>query len=139
MKKITKRPDGSVKVETVNTKPSRTQQQFKDETDVNLIVAKYEKTGQFARSTAKTGQYADFSEIKDYQSMLNTVIEAQNAFQELDAKTRYRFDNDPAKLIAFMQDASNYDEGVKLGIYEPKKAQEPIKNELNEQKTAPSA
>lgn len=125
MQKITKRADGSLNIETINNEPSMTQQQFKDETDINLIVEKYSKSGQFPQY-GKIGIYADYSEIKDYQGMLQTVMDAQESFNQLDAKVRYKFQNDPAQLIKFMQDPKNHDEGVKLGIYNPKPPKEEI-------------
>lgn len=116
MQKITKRSDGSVRVQTVNSEKSLTQQQFKDECDINNIMKKYEQTGEFLHLTKKQGQYADFSEIQDYQAMYDTVIKAEEAFMTLPAETRLRFQNNPGKLIEFIQDEKNYEEGVKLGI-----------------------
>lgn len=108
-----------VSVETVNNEPSKTQQQFKDECDINNIMAKYATTGQFLHVTSKQGQYADFSSITDYREMLDQVAYAQEAFAQLPANVRYKFNNDPAELLNFVQDKKNYDEGVKLGLINP--------------------
>lgn len=126
-----------VRVSTVNNEESRTQQQFKDQCDVNLIVAKYKKTGEWLHLTRKQGIYADVSEITDYHEATQKVLNAQTAFAALPSHLRNRFQNDPAQLLAFLQDPKNYDEGVSLGLFEPKPAAQPdpIKNELNEQKT----
>ena len=45
MKVIEKRKNGSIRVYTVNNEPSMTDQQFKDDCDVNSIVNKFTKTG----------------------------------------------------------------------------------------------
>lgn len=119
-KKITKEPSGRVRVQTINELPSMAQQQFKDECDINNIMKKYQSTGQFLHTTSKQGRYADFSDIKDYQEMLDTVRYADAAFLELPAQVRARFQNNPAELLSFLQDKSNYDEGVKLGLLQPK-------------------
>lgn len=111
---------GRVSVVTVNKEPSKTQQQYKDECDVNNIMKRYQQTGEIHHLNRSQGVYADLSEIKDYQSMLNTVLAAQETFEALPANVRARFENNPAKLIEFVQDTKNLDEGIKLGIFEPK-------------------
>lgn len=111
---------GRVHVATINKDPSLTQQQFKDECDINNIIKKYETTGEFTHLTRKQGQYADFSNITDYQTMLETVKYADEAFAALPAQMRLRFKNNPGDLLNFLQDKNNYDEAVKLGLIEPK-------------------
>lgn len=127
---------GRVRVQTVNMEDSKTQQQFKDQCDVNKIVAKYKRdTGRWLHLMSPNGgRYADVSSIKDYHSMLLQLQDANSAFMALPALVRQRFQNDPGKLLQFMQDPKNYDEGVKLGIFEPKKQNVPDanKNDLNE-------
>lgn len=114
---------------------SKTQQQFKDQCDVNKIVAKYKTTGQWLHLTGKRGVFADVSQIGDYHESLNKIQSANAAFAALPAELRLRFNNDPGKLLEFIQDPKNYDEGVKLGIFEPKKLDNVLdanKNDLNE-------
>lgn len=127
-----------VRVRTINTEETRTQQQFKDQCDVNNIIAKYKQTGSWPGDPNKKGVYADISGITDYQQSLQKVLDAQAAFQGLSSDLRTRFQNDPAQLLAFLQDPSNYDEGVKLGLFTPKHndANEPQlnQNESNETK-----
>lgn len=134
---------GRICVETINTEPSMTQQQFKDECDINNIIKRYNETGEFLSKTSKQGQFADFSQIQDYQSMLTQVIHADEAFSSLPATTRLRFNNDPASLINFLQNEKNYDEGVKLGLISPKQNipnyQEEILNELKKTNTQPKS
>lgn len=113
---ITKRKDGSIDVGTRNVEPSKTQQQFKDECDINNIVKRFADTGEFRHLTSKEGTYADFSQITDYQDMLDTVIYAKNAFSSLPAEVRKRFGNDPGLLLQFLQDPNNREEGEKLGL-----------------------
>lgn len=133
--------DGRVSVKTINNDPTKTQQQFKDECDINNIMNKYTSTGQFTHLTSKQGTYGDFSQITDYQEMLHTVKYAQDAFAALPADIRKRFNNDPGQLLEFVQNDKNYDEGVKLGLVQPKNPPPPIPpsnpNELNETKTKP--
>lgn len=136
MKCIEVRPDGSKRVYTINNEESRTQQQFKDDVDVNNIIAKYKKTGQIMHLNRKAGVYADLSNITDYATMVNQTFEAQKAFMTLPAEIRRRFDNDPGKLVAFLQDPKNLEEGIKLGLYEKPKASQAQANndDLNDDK-----
>jgi len=138
MKKIIRSEDGKTKVFTVNELPTKTQQQFKIETDVNYIVSKYKNTGIWPASQ-KIGQYLDVSEVPDYHTAMNTVISAQNAFNALPAQLRNRFRNDPHELLQFLQNPENYDEGVKLGLFEQKQQPQGNKNDLNETHTPQAA
>jgi len=96
---------------------SKTQQNFRQEVDINVIIARAIKTG--APPPFKPGgSYGDFSILKDYATALNMVNDAREAFQDLPSKVRNRFENDPGQLIAFLGDPANYEEGVELGFYE---------------------
>lgn len=102
------------------TAPSLTQQHFKDEADINKIIARYNRTGVLVDpTTPRSGDalFGDFSEVKDFSDAQNFICMAKEAFMELDSSIRRRFHNDPAELIAFLNDPSNIEEGRKLGIY----------------------
>lgn len=111
-----------IRVQTINDEPTMTQQQFKDEADINNIMRKYGADPVAFNALTRTGgMYADFSKIKDYHGMLLQVADAQDAFATLPAQLRSRFENNPGKLIEFFRDSKNYDEGVALGLIEPRK------------------
>jgi len=113
-----------------------TQQQFKDECDINNILRKHgHDPVAFQALTRPGGKYADFSNITEYREMLDTVMSAQDAFSSLPAHLRYRFGNDPSQLLDFVQNPNNYDEGVSLGILNPRPKAAPSANdELNDDK-----
>lgn len=100
---------------------SLTQQHFKDEADMNNILEKYSRTGVLDTSKQAIAQYGDFSSLKNYRDSLNTVIEAEELFNELPAQVRSEFRNDPAELIAFMGDDKNYDRALALGLLDESK------------------
>ena len=52
------------------------------------------------------------------------VIRAAEAFAAMPADVRDRFQNDPGRFLEFANDASNYDEALKMGlaIKRPEKA-----------------
>lgn len=115
------RPNGSRRIATINEEPTETQQQFKEECDINNIMKKYGNDPvAFQALTRPGGKFADFSEIQDYQGMLQTVFEAQSAFNSLPAEMRLRFRNDPSYLLDFIQDPKNYAEGIQMGLLVPK-------------------
>lgn len=102
--------------------PTKTQQQFAEEADINTIVERFGLTGELP-SNLKVPQSGDFSEVvSDYQTALNMVLEADHAFMQLPAEVRARFRNDPGELVDFVSDEKNRDEAIKLGLVVPPKA-----------------
>lgn len=114
--------EGRVRVvRRFNKADEKTQQHFKDEVDINRIWSKYKASGELHHQARQAGVYADVSKISDYHSAMDKIMAADNAFGSLPADLRLRFKNDPALFLEFLRDPRNYDEGVKLGIYELKK------------------
>lgn len=99
--------------------PSLCQQQFKDDSDINIMMERFGVTGLLPMSV-RVPQYGDFTGISDYQSALNAVIAADEAFMELPAHVRERFGHSSEALINFCADDKNRDEAIRLGIvFEP--------------------
>jgi phage internal scaffolding protein len=94
----------------------KTLQSMKDLTNINLIMKRFEKTGQITHVNAVQALYGDFSEAKTYQESLNLVMEANDAFLALPAKIRAKFENNPELLVQFIENDANYEEAVKLGL-----------------------
>jgi phage internal scaffolding protein len=95
--------------------PSLAQQHFKDECDINNILRQFNITGLLPESPLSP-RYGDFSGISDYHTALNRVIAAQDEFEALPAQIRARFDNDPSKLIEFLENSENRPEAESLGL-----------------------
>lgn len=105
------------------TDPSATLQSFKDDADINCIIARYENTGVLvdpAVPVSRTPEFGDFSDMPDYQTAQNVLVSANNAFYALPSNIRERFGNDPAVYFQFVQSlekgSDDYDEAVRLGI-----------------------
>lgn len=98
---------------------SMAKQAFADECDINLIMARYEKTGVIDHVNRRAPVFDDFTDVVDYQTALNVVSEAEGMFADLSARVRARFDNDPAKLLEFVQDPANVEEARSLGLLKP--------------------
>lgn len=94
---------------------SLTQQQFVEEADINYIANRFIKTGELPL-VPQMPTAGDFEGIFDFQSAMNTITQAKREFMALPAKMRSRFNNDPAELIAFIEDTDNRDEAIRLGL-----------------------
>lgn len=106
--------------------PSMTKQSFKEECDINNIMAKYRATGLIDVGTKlKEGHYADLADMPDYHTSMNVVIAAQAAFEALPSTLRERFGNDPGKFMDFVSDPANECELVSLGLAVAKPGLEP--------------
>lgn len=103
---------------------SLTEQHHKDACDINNILRKYERTGVLLHQKQYNGQYGDFSDVEEYHHCQNRVLEAKAMFDALPAKIRSRFANDPANFLEFVKNPENFDEGVELGIFNPKQVQQ---------------
>ena len=110
-----------------NDMPSMTQQSFAEDADINVIVERFGLTGQLPEPLSP--QYGDFSEVGDFQSAMNAIAAANSGFMSLPASMRARFENDPAKLISFLEDPANRSEAVSLGL---------VNSVLDKQESAPA-
>jgi len=99
--------------------PSMTQQQFREEADINTIVRRFGLTGQLPENP-RLPTYGDFTEVTDYQTALNAVRLADESFMALPAPIRAEFDNDPQKLLLALDDERNADRLRELGLLNPK-------------------
>lgn len=108
--------------------PSETKQEFKNECDINLLVKKMDAglditPSSIARGKSRrTPQFGDFSQFFDFREMNDRINSAREQFEALPAEIRERFHNDPAALIAAIEDPNRRDEMEKLGFVVPKKA-----------------
>lgn len=106
----------SVDPATGEVLPSLTQQQYKDDCDINKILERYARTGELTHMMKRDPAYGDFSKVPDYLDAMGIVLKAQEQFENLDAPIRKRFNNDPAEFLAFATNAENLPEMVKMGL-----------------------
>lgn len=93
-----------------------TQQSAKDECDINIIIERA-KRGAVIEPRPEVPRYGDFTQIPtDLRECLVVVRRADELFMSLDAQVRKRFDNDPAKMLDFLNDGANREEAVALGL-----------------------
>lgn len=97
----------------------RTKQEFKNDVDLPEMMRKL-LAGQSVNGARGSAKYEDFTNVGDYLQCQLALQNAQQQFAELPSRVRDRFKNDPAQLLAFIDDPVNYDEAVDLGIFEAK-------------------
>lgn len=95
--------------------PSLTQQQFKEESDINNIVDQFMKTGHLP-TPASMPQYVDYEGVFDFQTAMNAVRQADENFMRMDAKIRARFHNSPQEFLEFFANPDNREEAIRLGL-----------------------
>lgn len=95
--------------------PSRAEQHFRDETDINVMVARFQRTG-IPEPVPTPPGVQDFEHVHDFRSAMQAIIDARMSFASLPSDVRERFQNDPGRMLAFVHDDANYDEAVRLGL-----------------------
>jgi len=101
---------------------SMTKQAPGDDANINTIMGKFRKTGVIPNLNLKQPVYADFSEATDYLTAHNSLMAANERFFELPSRLRKACDNDPAKLIAYVNNPDNHDDLVEFGVIQPEPA-----------------
>lgn len=97
---------------------SVTQQQFAEECDINNIVRRFGLTGELPENY-RAPVSGDFTGITDYHTALTAVRQAEERFMEMPGELRYKFANDPNRLIGFLDDPNNRAEAIALGLVNP--------------------
>lgn len=95
------------------------QQQFKDECDINVLFSRYLETGEMPQ-VLNGLTYGNFEGVFDFQTAMNAVRTAEGLFQQLPARIKNRFANDPQKMLEFLHDPDNRSEAEFLGLVNKK-------------------
>lgn len=93
----------------------RTKQSFRDETNINNIMAKYQSTGLITFVNNNQAQYGDVTGL-DFQTAMTQIKAAEELFSQLPSSWRKRFNNDPATFLSFVDDEANRPEAIALGL-----------------------
>jgi len=103
-----------------NGRKSLTQQHLRDSNNIRHIMEKSTRMGQRVHLPTEGMFYGDFTNIGSYHDSMNRMIQAQEAFMTLPSRVRSKFENDPGKLIQFLENPKNVQEAVELGILDKK-------------------
>lgn len=97
------------------TNSPHTRQEFKEECDINNIMAQYMTTGEFFHINETAPQYLDCTG-EDFRASMDYIAGAFSMFEELPASVRMQFDNDPAEFLDFCSQEKNRPELAAMGL-----------------------
>lgn len=109
-------PDGQ---QVTFTDESLTQQQFKDECDLNKVMEVYVNTGLWMGDSLRESRDAVFADVvgfEDYQDVMDNMEAVNAAFEELPADVRLLFNNQPGELVTWLANPANVEEAKSLLI-----------------------
>lgn len=94
-------------------------QSFKNECDINKIMARFIKTGTIDHVARFGGSYG-FADSMTYHEAQNIVANANSMFAELPAAIRKEFDDKPEVFLDFVYDPKNADRLREMGLAKAK-------------------
>lgn len=107
-----------------------TKQEMKNETDLNMVLPRFGYTpnkmlsgGNF--DIKRVQAVTDFTGMPTFREIADNIHNAKEAFAELPASIRKRFNNDPGELWAAANDPTQHEELVRLGILKKEEAKTP--------------
>ncbi len=87
----------------------RTKQAFKDETDINKLLERAQKTGTLSHLQKYEGRYADFSDFDFFDANIK-LAQGREIFDALPSEVRSEFNNSPAGFFKYVNDPANADD-----------------------------
>lgn len=117
----------------------RTKQSFTEQCNINNIMARYRRTGEFTHVASTVAAFGDFSNVGDFKEAVDAIAGATREFMRIPAEIRDRFDNDPARFVEFVLDEANAEEVVELGLAPAPKVPPPPKPKAAEEDPPPQA
>lgn len=115
---------------------SNVQQHFKDQCDINKIAKMVEATGSAEHVKQARERYGDFSELFDVGINMDKAAKAQQLFEQLPTDLRKKVGNSIPNLFNYISQKENFDECVKMGIFD--KPQEPAAGSAAAQPAEPA-
>lgn len=106
-----------------SSKPSLTQQEFKESCDINNILAKFSVQAQALGVSISQlmpqdqGTYGDFSNLDDFQTAQNKIAFLNDQFSNLPSNVRRKFGDDLNVFIGAISDPTRVDELGELGVW----------------------
>lgn len=79
--------------------PSKTKQEFKDDTNIRVIVAKYGQRGLWDHVQPQRGTFGDFTKATDLAEALLLVQDAKRSFESLPPGVRRACGQSPVELL----------------------------------------
>lgn len=93
-----------------------TEQCHRDEVKIQNIMKRHRTTGLVSHLSKQHGFYADMSSAPDFYTAQTVIAQTKSMFEEIPAKIRKDFDNDPGKFLDFIQNPDNKDQMAEYGF-----------------------
>ncbi len=94
-------------------KDGRTKQSFKDETDINKLLQRAEKSGTISHLNKHEARYGDFANFDFFEAQLQ-LARGGEIFADLPAEIRSEFNQSPAQFFDYVNNPVNKDRLGKL-------------------------
>ena len=91
----------------------RTKQSFRDETDINKILKRAQKSGTISHITQYEARYGDFSDFDFFEAQLK-LAQGGEIFDALPMELRREFNQSPPEFFEFVNDPANKDRVAEL-------------------------
>lgn len=88
--------------------PKITREEYRADSEINTILAKYRQTGTLPVSQSGQPFWGDFSEIPSLQEAYEVMADAEANYLTLSASVRDASDNNPATFLQMMQDPEGF-------------------------------
>lgn len=95
------------------TEKSLTQQHFKDDCDVNIILERFLRTGEVPTASV-IPSYQDVSDFADFRELQDAMSDATDYFESLPARVRARYNNDVTNFYESLNTKQGYSDFVSL-------------------------
>jgi len=111
-----------------------TKQSHKAECDINTILKQFSQTGIIDHINKHQAEYIDLPDNLDFQTSLDIINQANDAFASLPSLVRDHYQNDPARFLGALTDPSQRSKLEEYGIFKPRPPEEPPAPSVDAQK-----
>lgn len=99
----------------ITTKPTLAKQSFKDESDINNIMARYVRNGQIPTVNPNKPTYG-FAPEYDFKEAMDLVNNMTSNFDEMPEQIKAQFGYSPAKFLEFVENPENASKMADMGL-----------------------
>lgn len=133
--------DPKVSVGITFDEPSRTQQHFKTEADIDFILKKYSQTGFLVdpMTPRRAAQFGDFTSGYDFRGHQQKIVQLKELFDALPSSVRSTFGNDPFRFAEYASKDENRSQLEQWGLLDPLPAPKPARVEPTPSPVPPQA
>jgi len=96
-------------IETREYKDGRTKQSFRDQTNINKILARAQKTGTLSHMSKFQGEYADYSDFDFLEAQIK-LARGTEIFEQLPSEVKREFGQQPQAFFEFVNNVDNRDD-----------------------------